>query len=189
MAFETVDEVEKHVRHKMDGSLAALKNDFSSLQSGRVTPALLDRIMVDYYGNPTPISQVGSISTPDAQTLAINPWEKKLIKEIERSLQSANIGLNVSNDGNLIRAIMPPLTQERRKEQVKQVKKMGEESKVAVRNIRREGNDALKKLEKGKQISKDEEKAGHDHIQNITNQYVKSVGDMVANKEKEMMTL
>jgi len=181
-------EVEETVDHKMENAIWSLKVDLRGIHAGRVSPAMLDAVKVEYYGNSTPINQVANISTPEPQMLAISPWEKTMIKEIERSLQAANLGFSISNDGNIIRAVTPPFTEERRKEYVKQVKKMGEESKIALRNVRREGNDSLKQMEKDKQISQDEEKIAQDHVQKTTDKHTSMVDDLVTAKEKELMT-
>ena len=189
MQAQTVAEVAEIVRHKMDTTITTLKQEYSHLHAGRTTPALIENEKVNYYGNPTPLMQVASISAPEPQMLLINPWEKNMIKEIERTLQGANLGLSLSNDGNVIRAMMPPFTEERRKERVKQAKKTAEEAKVALRNVRREGNDALKKLEKDKVISQDEEKTGQSDVQKITDEHVSVVDELLAAKEKELMTI
>ena len=189
MNDETIDAVEEETKRKMDSAIESLKDEFRTMHAGRVTPAVLENINVDYYGTPTPISQVGTISTPEPQMLAISPWEKSMLKEIERAILKANMGLSVSNDGNFVRAVMPPLTEDRRKELAKQVKKIGEDCKVAVRNVRRDGNDNLKKLEKDKTISKDEEKASHDRVQAFTDKHIDSISEMVSKKENEVLTI
>ncbi len=189
MSLEKIQEVESIVILMMESTIESLKRELSSIHAGRVTPSMLDNVKVDYYDAPTPINQVANISTPEPQLLAISPWEKKMIKEIERSLQAANLGFSISNDGNIIRAITPPFTEERRKDYVKQIKKIGEDSKIAVRNARREGNDQLKQLEKDKNISQDEEKMAQEQIQKITDQHTSIVDDLIAAKEKELMTL
>ena len=173
----------------MDSTIESLKRDLSTIHAGRVSHTMLDNVKVDYYGTATPISQVANISTPEPQLLAISPWEKNMIKEIERSLQAANLGFSISNDGNIIRAVTPPFTEERRKDYVKQIKKIGEDSKIALRNARREGNDQLKQLEKDKLISQDEEKMEQDQVQKITDQHTGIVDELIAAKEKELMTL
>ena len=189
MTLENTQEVEEMVSHKMDLTIENLKQDLSSIHAGRVSPAMLDSVKVPYYGNPTPINQVANISTPEPQMLAISPWEKTMIKEIERSLQAANLGFSISNDGNIIRAVTPPFTEERRKDYVKQIKKIGEDTKIALRNVRRDGNDNLKQMEKDKHISQDEEKVAQEHVQKVTNQHTDLVDELVAAKEKELMTL
>ena len=181
-------EVEQMVEHKMYNAIEILKEDLRGIHAGRVSPAMLDVVKIEYYGNPTPINQVANISTPEPQMLAISPWEKNMIKEIERSLQAANLGFSISNDGNIIRAVIPPFTEERRTDYVKQIKKIGEDSKVALRNVRREGNDNLKQMEKEKQISQDEEKVAHEHVQKATDKHTNMVDELVTAKEKELMT-
>ena len=189
MTSENTEQVETQISHKMDATIENLKRELGGIHAGRVSPVMVDSIKVDYYGNPTPISQVANISTPEPMTLAISPWEKNMIKENERSLQAANLGFNISSDGSLIRAIMPQFTEDRRKEHVKQVKKIGEEAKIAVRNVRREGNDQLKKMEKGKSISQDEEKIAQDNVQQTTDEHIKLIEDLIGVKEKELMSL
>lgn len=189
MQLETIEEIEYETELKMDSSIESLKKEFNSMHAGRISPALLDSIRVDYYGVPTPISQVATISTPEPQMLAINPWEKKMIKEVERSILKANMGFSVSNDGNIIRIVMPPFTEERRKEIIKQVKKKGEECKIAIRNIRREANDNLKKLEKDKSISQDDGKKSLDSVQKLTDKHIDTVDNLVSQKEKDILTI
>ena len=189
MSLEDTKQVEEMVNHKMDVSIENLKKDLSSIHAGRVSPAILDPIKVDYYGNPSPINQIANISTPEPQMLAISPWEKNMIKEIERSLQAANLGFSISNDGNIIRAVTPPFTEERRKDYVKQIKKIGEDTKIAIRNVRRDGNENLKQMEKDKLISQDEEKVAQELVQKVTDQHTNLVDELVATKEKELMTL
>lgn len=189
MQAETIEEVQDTVRRKMDNTLNNLRQEFNNIHAGRVTPAMLENEKVDYYGSPTPITQVASVSAPEPQLLMINPWEKNMIKEIERTLQAANLGFSLSNDGNVIRALLPPFTEERRKERVKQTKKIGEEVKVALRNVRREGNDTLKKMEKDKLISQDEEKGAQADIQKLTDEHINLVSELMTAKEKELMTI
>ena len=187
--MENTQEVEEMVDHKMDITIESLKVDLSGIHAGRVSPAMLDAVKVEYYGNSTPVNQVANISTPEPQMLAISPWEKTMIKEIERSLHASNLGFSISNDGNIIRAVTPPFTEERRKDYVKQIKKIGEDAKIAVRNVRREGNDLLKKLEKEKAISQDEEKASQTNIQQVTDEHIRIIDDLIGTKEKELMSL
>jgi len=189
MQAETIEEVQETVRRKMDNTLNNLRQEFNNIHAGRVTPAMLENEKVDYYGSPTPITQVASVSAPEPQLLMINPWEKNMIKEIERTLQAANLGFSLSNDGNVIRALLPPFTEERRKERVKQTKKIGEDVKVALRNVRREGNDTLKKMEKDKLISQDEEKGAQADIQKLTDEHINLVSELMTAKEKELMTI
>lgn len=182
-------EVHEQLENKMSKTIDALKKDYNSVRTGRATPNLLDTVKVDYYGTPTPISQMATVTAPEPQLLVINPWDKSQIKEIERTLQKANLGLNLSNDGNFIRATVPTLTEDRRKELVKNVKKMGEDAKIAIRNIRREANEAVKKFEKNKEISQDEEKVELDKIQKVTDSYIEIIGEVTTEKEKELMTI
>ena len=184
-----MDEAMKMLERKMDSAIESLKKDFIGVRTGRATAAIFDPIKVDYYGTPTPISQVGTISTPEPQLLVINPWDKNMIKEIEREIQRANLGLSLSQDGNIIRAVLPPLTEERRKELVKSTKKMGEESKIAIRNVRREANENVKQLQKDKIISQDEEKSAHEVIQKITDTHIEKVNEVTSKKETELMTV
>ena len=173
---------------KMDKSLDSLLNEFASIRAGRANPHLLDKIRVDYYGQPTPLQQVANISVPEARTLMIQPWESSLIKEIEKAIMTSDIGINPSNDGSVIRLVFPELTEERRKDLVKEVKKKGEEAKVAIRNIRRDANDAFKKLAKT-EISEDEIKDLEDSVQKITDKYIKDVDKAIEDKSKEIMTV
>ena len=189
MQAESMQQVEEQAKRKMDNALAPLQRDFNTIHAGRVSAALLDSIKADYYGVPTPISQIGTIATPEPQMLTINPWEKSMLKEIERAILKANLGLSVSNDGNIIRAVMPPLTEERRKELVKVIKKMGEDCKVAIRGVRRDCNEQLKKLEKEKVVSQDEEKAALNEIQKLTDHHITTVTEATNKKEAELMTL
>lgn len=186
---EKIQEIENKISLKMKSAVESLKTEFGSIHAGRVSSSIIEKIKVNYYGNPTPITQLANISTPEPQMLAISPWEKNMIKEIERSLLKANLGFSVSNDGNLIRAIMPPFTEERRKELVKHIKKKGEESKISVRNVRREGNENLKNYERDKIISKDEEKNAQSKIQDFTDVHINSIDNLIILKEKELMSL
>lgn len=171
----------------MEKSIDALKRDFITLRSGKVSVNILDNIRVDYYGNPTPLNQVGSIIAQDATTIVITPWEKNLLKDIERAIQEANIGVNPNSDGDAIKLFFPPMTQEQRKEIAKDARAMGEKAKIAIRNIRQDSNNHIKKLEKDKAITEDENKKAQDNIQKYTDEYVKKIEDMVRNKEDEIM--
>ena len=173
---------------KMKKTIHALDTELASIRAGRANPHVLDKIKVDYYGTPTPIQQVGNISVPEARMILIQPWEKSLIRPIEKAIQTSELGINPSNDGTVIRLVFPELTEERRKELVKDVKKKGEASKVAVRNIRRDGNDAFKKL-KGTDVSEDEIQDLEDQIQKLTDKYIKEVDAAVDAKSKEVMTV
>ena len=178
----------KKTEEKMQKSISALEKDYGSIRAGRANPHVLDKIKVDYYGPPTPIQQVGNISVPEARMIVIQPWEKSLIKAIEKAIQASDLGINPSNDGSVIRLVFPELTEERRKELAKDVKKKGEAAKVAVRNIRRDGNVAFKKL-KGTEISEDGIKDLEDALQKITDKYIEKIDKMVEVKSKEIMTV
>lgn len=174
-------------RQGMEKSIESLKKDFTKVRTGRASVSLLDDVRIDYYGTPTPLSQVGTLAVPEPRLITITPWEKKLIPDIEKAILKSDLGLNPSSDGVLVRIIIPPLTEDRRKEMCKVLKRLGEESKIALRNIRRDGNDGLKKMEKDKEISEDDLKRGEKEIQELTDQYVKKVDETVAAKEKEVM--
>lgn len=184
-----IADVKSNASAGMGKALEAFKRDLSKVRTGRASIALLDSVQVDYYGTLTPLNQVGSLAVPEPRLITIQPWEKNLIGEIERAILKADLGLNPTSDGQLIRLVFPPLTEERRKEMVKQVKRMGEDAKVVVRSARREANDALKKLEKGKEISEDELKRGEKEIQEITDDYVARVDQVIAEKEKDLMEI
>jgi len=173
----------------MEKSIEALKKDFGKVRTGRASVSLLDDVMVDYYGTPTPLNQVGTLSVPEARLITIQPWEKNLISDIEKAIFKSDLGLNPASDGQIIRIAIPPLTEERRKEMVKQVKKLGEEAKIAIRNARRDANDKLKKLEKDKEISEDDLKRGEKEIQELTDSFVKRVDETVSSKENEVMEI
>ncbi|WP_305041219.1 ribosome recycling factor [Geoalkalibacter sp.] len=183
------DDIIKKTRSGMEKAIEALKADFVKVRTGRASTALLDDIRVDYYGNPTPLNQVASLTVPEPRMIAIQPWEKNLISAIEKAILKSDLGLNPSSDGQLVRIVFPPLTEERRKEMVKTTKRMGEEAKIAIRNARRDANEALKKLEKSKEISEDQLKRGEKDVQEFTDQFVKKVDDLVAAKEAEVMEI
>lgn len=174
---------------KMKKTISVLKSDLSTLRAGRANPTMLDRIKVDYYGSPCPLSQVANISAPEPRVLVISPWEKSLIKEIEKAILVSDLGINPSNDGSVIRLVVPELTEETRKNLVKVVKKTGEEAKVALRSIRREANDKIKALKKDGDITEDELKNSEDKVQKIIDGYVKEVDSLVTAKEKEIMSI
>ena len=173
---------------KMKKTMASLESDIATIRAGRANPNVLNKIMVDYYGTPTPIQQVGNVSVPEPRMILIQPWEKSMVKAIEKAIQTSELGINPTNDGSAIRLVFPELTEERRKELVKDVKKKGEGAKVAIRNIRRDGNDALKKL-KGSEVSEDEIKDMEEEIQKVTDKFVKKVDEAVEAKSKEVMTV
>ncbi len=175
------------LQHKMDGAIEALRKEFGSVRTGRASLALLEGVMVDYYNVPTPLQQVAALSVPDSRLILIQPWEQKLVPEIERALMKSDLGLTPANDGKVIRLPVPSLTEERRKDLVKIVKKRSEETKVALRNIRRDMNEHVKKLEKDQHISEDEVKKTIDEVQKMTDAYIKKVDDLLHIKEKEIM--
>lgn len=183
-----MDERLKAYEEKMTKSYDSMQREFVSIRAGRANPHVLDKIRVDYYGTPTPLQQVGNISVPEPRMLQIQPWEKSLLKAIEKAIQTSDIGINPTNDGSIIRLVFPELTEERRKELVKDVKKKGEAAKVAIRNIRRDGNDAFKKL-KGTDISEDGIKDLESELQKITDKFIKEVDKAVDVKSKEVMTV
>jgi len=176
-------------QEKMDKTISVLKQDLNTVRAGRANPALLDQITVEYYGMPTPLKQIANISVPDPRSLLIAPFDPKSIKEIEKAIQIANIGINPSNDGRTVRLVIPPLTEERRKELTKLIKKMGEEAKVAVRNCRRDANEDIKKLEKAGELTEDDVKDDLDEIQKMTDKCMKNIDDIIAAKDKELMEL
>ena len=174
---------------KMEKSLNNLNEDFSTIRAGRANPHILDKIKVDYYGTPTPIQQVGNVSVPEARMICIQPWDASILKEVEHALIASDIGITPTNDGKVIRLVFPELTEERRKELVKDIKKKGENAKVAVRNIRRDAMDAVKKKGKEDGISEDEIKEYQDDIQKSTDAYIKKVDDVIEAKSDEIMTV
>jgi ribosome recycling factor len=180
-------QIRKKTNEKMNGALEALKKEFASVRTGRASLALLDGITVDYYGTITPLQQLASLSIPESRQIAIQPWEQRIIPEIEKAIMKSDLGLTPMNDGKMIRINIPVLTEERRKQLVKVVRKRSEEAKVAVRNVRREANDELKKLEKDEHISEDEVKKEQDEIQKVTDSFIKKVDEILGHKEKEIM--
>ena len=184
-----MDERLKVYDSKMTKSFDALLRDYAAIRAGRANPHVLDKIKVDYYGTPTPLQQVGNISVPEARIIQIQPWEKKLIREIEKAIMTSDLGINPTNDGTCIRLVFPELTEERRKELAKDVKKKGEGAKVAIRNIRRDANDTFKKMEKGGEISEDDQKLAEEKIQKLTDKMIEKVDKAVEAKTKEIMTV
>lgn len=178
----------KPYEEKMQKGYDFLVADFLTIRAGRANPHVLDKIKVDYYGTPTPIQQVGNISVPEPRIIQISPWEKSLIKDIEKAIMCSDIGINPSNDGSVIRLVFPELTEDRRKELVKDIKKKGEDNKVVIRNIRRDGNDAFKKLAK-EEVSEDEIKSLEEELQKLTDKFVKEIDKLVEDKSKEIMTV
>jgi len=182
-----MDEVLLNSEERMTKTVASLKEGFASLRTGRASAALFDRIKVDAYGEKSPLNQVANISIPEARLIVIQPWDKTLITEIEKAIRSSELSLNPSNDGKVIRISIPPLTEERRKELVKHAKNNAEESRVAIRNIRRDGNEALKKLLKDSKITEDDETKGTDELQKLTDTYIGQINKILEEKEKEIM--
>lgn len=174
---------------KMNKSLEALQSEYASIRAGRANPHVLDKIKVDYYGTPTPIQQVGNISVPEARMIVIQPWEKSLLKAIEKAILTSDLGINPTNDGTMIRLVFPELTEERRKDLAKDVKKKGEAAKVALRNIRRDANDTFKKMEKANEISEDDLKLAEEKIQKLTDKMVEKVDKAIEAKTKEILTV
>ena len=179
----------KEYKEKMGKSIDSLASEYTSIRAGRANPHILDKITVDYYGQPTNLQSVANISVSAARTLVIQPWEASLIKEIEKAIMVSDIGITPNNDGKVIRLSFPELTEERRKELVKDVKKKGEGAKVAIRNIRRDANDMIKKQQKANEISEDEQKDAEDEIQKMTDEFVAKIDTMVEDKSKEIMTV
>ena len=179
----------KEFNRKMDKTLEVLASDFGAVRAGRANAQVLDRITVEYYGSPSPIAQVASISSPDARTLVIQPWDSSLLRPIEKAIQLSDLGINPQNDGRIIRLVFPQLTEERRKDLTKQVKKYGEDAKVAIRNVRRDGMDFIKKAQKKSEITEDEQKKAEKDLQELTDKYIKKVDEMCAKKEKELMEI
>lgn len=179
----------KPYEEKMQKSYDFLVTDLGSIRAGRANPHVLDKIRVDYYGTPTPIQQVGNITVPEPRIIQIAPWERSLIKDIEKAIMMSDVGITPSNDGSLIRLVFPELTEERRKELVKDVKKRGEENKVAIRNTRRDGNDAFKKLAKTDEVSEDQIKELEEELQKLTDKFIKDIDKLVEEKSKEILTV
>ena len=172
---------------RMEKSIAALKDEFNAIRTGRASAALFDKVRVDYYGQPTPLNQVATVSVPEARSVVIQPFDKTLIGEIEKAIQKSELGLHPSNDGKIIRIAIPPLTAERRKELVKQAKAAAETSRVAIRNIRRDGNDDLKKQQKDSKLTEDELKSAEDALQKSTDKFIADINKILEAKEKEIM--
>ncbi len=179
----------KDFTRKMDRTLEVLQEDFGAVRAGRANAKVLDRITVEYYGVDTPIGQVGTISSPDARTLVIQPWDGSLLKAMQKAIQVSDLGINPQNDGRVIRLVFPQLTEERRRELTKLVKKYGEDSKVAIRNIRRDAMDYIKKQKKASEITEDDQKKAEEDLQKLTDKYIKKIDDACAAKEKELMEI
>ncbi len=184
-----IDEILLELEEGMEKSLASLKNQLLKVRTGRASANVLDGVNVDYYGAATPVAQVGNVSTPEARLLQIQPFDKTMIADIEKAIFGANLGLTPSNDGNLIRIPFPALTEERRKEQVRDVKKLGEDAKISIRNIRRDKNDIVKKAEKAKELSEDDSKKHQEQIQKATDKFVVQVDEIMTKKESEILSV
>ncbi|MFA7504668.1 MAG: ribosome recycling factor [Burkholderiaceae bacterium] len=182
-------EVMSTARQKMEKSVDALRNNLSKVRTGRPSPALLDHVQVDYYGSMVPISQVANVTLVDGRTLGVQPWEKKMVAIVDKAIRESDLGLNPTVLGDLLRIPMPPLSEERRRELTKVVRSEGEQAKVAIRNLRRDANDQLKRLVKDKEISEDEERRTQDSVQKLTDQFVADVDELLADKEKDIMTV
>jgi len=182
-----LNEIFEQTTEHMDKSIDALKRDFSSLRTGKVTTGIIDNIKVDYYGTMTALNQVGNVIATDATTISITPWEKTLLPVIEKAIQEANIGVNPNNDGDFIKLFFPPMTSDQRKEIVKQAKGMVEHAKVSIRNVRKDGNDQIKKLEKEKEISEDESKKAQDNIQKFTDTHILKIDETFKTKEADIL--
>ena len=177
------------IKEKMDKSIDNLNEKFSEVRAGRANPALLNKVKIDYYGTPTPINQVAGVSVPEARLIVIQPWDMSILKEIEKAILASDIGINPNNDGKVIRLAFPELTEERRKEIVKDIKKMAEECKVSVRNIRRDGMDLAKKLQKDGEMTEDDLKSAENKIQELTDKSIDEIDKLLDNKEKEIMSI
>ena len=185
----TIEELQTKTQEKMDKALHALRNELTNIRTGRATPSLLDQVKVDYYGAPTPVTQVANVSVPEPRMIVIQPWDRSLLKVIEKAIMTSDLGLNPNNDGTVIRLNLPLLTEERRKELLKVVNKKGEASRVEIRNIRRDFNDAVKKQVKAKEITEDDAKDATDFSQKLTDKFMKKIDDVLAQKEKEVMSV
>ena len=179
----------KEYGRKMDKSLEHLAEEFDAVRAGRANPRVLDRITVEYYGSETPLNGVATISSPDARTLVISPWDTKLLKDIQKAIQISDLGINPQNDGKVVRLVFPQLTEERRKDLAKQVKKYAEDAKVAMRNVRRDGMDYVKKLKKNSEITEDDQKKAEKDLQDLLDKYIKRADESLAAKEKELMSM
>ena len=186
---EKVEEIFLTLEDKLEKTVSVLQGDFAAIRAGRANPHVLDKLTVEAYGSMCPLQQIGNVSAADARCLVVSPWDKSLLKNIEKAIQASNLGINPTNDGNVIRLVFPELTEERRRELVKQVKKMGEDAKVAVRNVRRDALDKFKKQEKAHEIPADDLKGIETDIQKLTDKYIAEIDQMVGEKEKEIMSV
>ncbi|MFP4427749.1 MAG: ribosome recycling factor [Desulfovermiculus sp.] len=184
-----MDEVFQDCKQRMQKALDTLKKDFSRLRTGRASTTLVEDVMVDYYNTPTPLNQLASISIPDSRTITIQPWDRNSFSDVEKAIMKSDLGLNPINDGKVIRISIPPLTEERRKELVKVAKKNTEDAKIAIRNVRREGNETLKKMKNDKDITEDDQHKGQEKIQELTDSFTAKADELLAEKEKEIMEI
>lgn len=184
-----INDVIKDVQHRMHGAVEALHNQFKSLRTGRANAGMLDGITIDYYGTPTPISQVASLKVPESSLIVAEPWDKSMLGAVEKAIRNSDLGLNPSNDGKVVRIPIPQLTEERRKELVKRAHHIAEESRTAIRQVRRDGNDKLKKMQKNHEISEDDEKHALDQIQKLTDKHIDEVGTILKHKEADIMAV
>ncbi|SKB26556.1 ribosome recycling factor [Acetoanaerobium noterae] len=180
-------DIHKKIEEKMEKTIAVLKDELLTIRAGRANPNMLDRVMVDYYGTMTPLKQMAGVSSPEPRTILIQPWDKSAMGSIEKAILSSDLGFNPTNDGNSIRINIPQLTEERRKDLIKLVAKTGEQAKVAIRNERREANEAIKKMEKTSELTEDDSKKAQDEVQKLTDSHIKMIDDMLAKKEKDIM--
>jgi ribosome recycling factor len=184
-----MDQILEDAEERMKKSVASLHDELGSLRTGRASASVFEKIRVEYYGNPTPLNQVATVSVPESRLVVIQPWDKSVLSEIEKAIQSSELSLNPSNDGKVIRINIPPLTEERRKELVKVAKNVAEQSRVAIRNIRRDANDELKKAQKSADISEDDEKRGIDRVQKLTDSYIEKINETIEAKEAEILEI
>jgi ribosome recycling factor len=184
-----VQAVIKDVQHRMNGAIDALQREFKSLRTGRANAAMLDGVVIDYYGTPTPLSQVASLKVPEASMIVAEPWDKSMVNAIDKAIRNSDLGLNPTSDGKVVRIPIPSLTEDRRKDLVKRAAHMAEESRTAIRQVRRDGNEKLKKMLKDKEISEDEEKRALDEIQKLTDQHINEVGTVLKHKEVDIMAV
>ncbi len=184
-----MEEIKSTATESMEKSIASLQSELKKVRTGRAQVSMLDSVMVDYYGTPSPLSQVASVSCPDAKSFLISPWEANILRDIEAAIIKSNLGMSPQNDGKSVRLKLPELTEERRKDLVKNIKKIIEDAKVSIRMARRDGNDTLKKMQKDKEISEDDQKKGMADLQKITDDYIKKVDDIGSDKEKELLTI
>ena len=185
----TIAEIKKNLEGKMDQSIAAFKNNLTKIRTGRPSPALLDSIHVDYYGSMVPLSQVANVALLDNRTISVTPWEKNMAAKIEKAIRESDLGLNPASMGDLIRVPMPPMSEERRKEMTKLVKSEGENAKIAIRNLRRDANEGVKKLVKDKEASEDDQKRSEAEVQKVTDKHIQVIDQLVADKEKDIMAV